>query len=321
MIRQVFIAALLVSAFASAALCQEYPSRPVRMIVGFTPGGGADTIARVAGAKLAERLKQPVVIDNRPGAGGMVGTALVAKSAPDGYSLLLSNASFATNPVLYEKTATYDPIKDFAPVYQLGASQYLLTITPSLPANSVKDLVALARARPGKLNVASAGLGGPGHLAAELFQLLTGTKIAHVPYKGTGPIVTSMLSAETQMVFGNMGAMVPLVHAQRLKGLAVSGAARSTMAPEFPTMAEAGIAGFEVSSWYGVLAPAGTPASIINRLHKELVQVMDMRDVKEKLTAAGLEITGASPERFRDYINAEIPKWKKVIKASGIRLD
>jgi len=223
-----------------SALSQQYPSRPVRMIVGFTPGGGADTIARIIGARFSERTKQTLVIDNRPGAGGMVGTAIVAKSAPDGYNLLLANASFATNIVLYAKTVTYD-IHEFAPIFHLGSSQYLLTINPSVPATSIKELIALAKSRPGKMNSASAGLGGPGHLSLELFKMLTGTDIVHVPYKGTSPVVTSLLGNETQMVFGNAGAMAPLARSGKLRGLAVTGAARSPVAPEYSTGAEAGV--------------------------------------------------------------------------------
>ena len=319
MISIVRACALLLSACATAAWGQAYPVKPIRVIVGFTPGGGADAIARLVGANLSERFRQPVVIENRPGAGGMVGTALVAKSAPDGYSLLLTNANFATNPALYEKTVLYDPVRDFAAIHRLGASQYLLTVTPNLPVASVKELIALAKAKPGTLNVASAGIGGPGHLSAELFRYLTGAELVHIPYKGTSPAVTALLSGEAQIIFGNVGATLPLVQAGKLKGLAVSGAVRSSMAREYPTVAEAGVPGFDVSSWYGVLAPAGTPPAVINALSKELAQILDARDMRDKLAAVGLEIWGAAPAPFAAYINAEIAKWKKVARASGVR--
>lgn len=318
-IRTICVCAILLHADFLPAWGQSYPTKPIRIIVGFTPGGGADAIARLIGANLGERYRQPIVIENRPGAGGMVGTALVAKSAADGYSLLLTNANFATNPALYEKTVLYDPVRDFAPIYRLGASQYLLTVTPSLPVASVKDLIALAKAKPGTLNVASAGVGGPGHLAAELFRFLTGAEVVHIPYKGTSPAVTSLLSGEAQMIFGNIGATLPLVQAGKLKGLAVSGTVRSPMAREFPTIAEAGVPGFDVSSWYGVLAPAGTPPPVISSLAREFAQVLDARDMRDKLAAVGLEIGGAAPEQFAAYINAEVAKWKKVARASGIR--
>ncbi len=303
-----------------SALSQQYPSRPVRMIVGFTPGGGADTIARIIGAKFSERTKQTLVIDNRPGAGGMVGTAIVAKSAPDGYNLLLANASFATNPVLYTKSVAYDT-REFTPIFHLGSSQYLLTINSSVPASSIKELIALAKSRPGKMNSASAGLGGPGHLSLELFKMLTGTDIVHVPYKGTAPVVTSLLGNETQMVFGNAGAMAPLARSGKLRGLAVTGAARSPVAPEFPTVAEAGVAGFEVSSWYGIFGPRGLPAPIVRFVHTEFEAILQARDARDRLAAAGLEIAGMPPEKFSAYVQSEIVKWTRVVKAAGIRLE
>jgi tripartite-type tricarboxylate transporter receptor subunit TctC len=315
------ICASLLWAASDVAVGQGYPSRPVRLVVGFTPGGGADTIARVIGARFSERTKQPMIVDNRPGASGMVATSMIARSAPDGYNLLLANSSFATNPVLYSKTAMYDPGRDFDPIYQLGSSQYLLTVNPSLGPRSVKELIALAKARPGKLNAASAGLGGPGHLALELFKMHTGTDIAHVPYKGTSPVLTSLMSGETQMIFGNVGATVPLVQAGKLQGLAVTGASRSPLAPDFPTVAEAGVPRFEVSSWYGVFGPRGTPATIVAFLYKELATITEMRDVRDRLVAAGLEIAGAPPEKFSAYVQSEVVKWSKVVKAAGIRLD
>ena len=313
--------AILLLMLAGTTLASEYPTKPIRMIVGFTAGGGADAISRLVGNALSERLKQPIVIDHRPGAGGMVGSLIVANAAPDGYSLLLTNSNFATNPALYEKTVRYDVAKDFAPIYRLGTSQYLLVVIPSVPVNSVQELIAYAKARPKTLNVASAGIGGPGHLAAELFMFLTGTQLGHIPYKGSASVMTSLLSAETQMNFGNMGAAIPLARAGKLRGLAVSGIVRSSMAKEFPTVAEAGIPGFNVSSWYGVLAPSGTVKAIVNRLHQELAQILALRDLHEKLAVAGMEVWGAPPEAFAAFIDAEVIKWKKVAKAADIRLE
>lgn len=303
------------------ALAQPYPSKPVRMIVGFTPGGGADTIARVLGAKFSERTKQPVVIDNRPGAGGMVGTVIVKQSAPDGYNLLLANANFVTNPVLYSNAVMYDAAKDFAPVYQLGSSQYLLSVNLTVPANTVKELVALAKSRPGRLNAASAGLGGPGHLSIELFKMLTGTDIVHIPYKGTAPVLTSVLANETQIIFGNVGATIPLVQAGKVRGLAVTGAVRSVLAPDFPTVADAGIPGFEVSSWYGIFGPKALPRDIVQFLYREFAAISEMRDAHEKLVSAGLEVAGAPPEKFGAYVQSEVAKWTKVVRTAGIRLE
>jgi len=307
-------------ALSNSAFSQQYPNRPVRMVVGFTPGGGADTIARVIGSKFSERTKQTLIIDNRPGAGGMVGTAIIAKSAPDGYNLLFANASFVTNPALYTKSVTYKT-GEFAPIFRLGSSQYLLTVSPSLPASSVKDLIALAKSRPGKLLSASAGLGGPGHLSLELFKMMTGTDITHVPYKGTAPVITSLLGNETQMVFGNAGAMAPLARSGKLKGLAVTGAARSPSAPEFPTVAEAGVPGFEVSSWYGIFGPRGLPTPIVQFIHKELEAILELRDTRDLLAKAGLEIASMPPDRFSIYVQSEISKWSKVVRTAGIRLE
>jgi tripartite-type tricarboxylate transporter receptor subunit TctC len=300
---------------------QAYPSKPVRMIVGFTPGGGADTIARIVGARFTERTRQPVVIDNRPGAGGMVGTVIVARSVPDGYNLLLANANFVTNPVLYSSAVMYDAVKDFSPIYQLGSSQYLLAVNLSVQATSVKELVALARSRPGRLNAASAGLGGPGHLSIELFKMLTGTDIAHIPYKGTAPVLTSVLGNETQIIFGNVGATIPLVQSGKLRGLAVTGAVRSTLAPDFPTVADAGIPGFEVSSWYGIFGPKSMPPATIQFLYREFAAITDNREAREKLVAAGLEVAGAPPEKFAAYVQSEVTKWTKVVRTAGIRLE
>lgn len=316
----IFAAATWLLAPAGAAWCQEYPTRPIRMIVGFTPGGGTDTIARVIGTKVTDSLGQPVVVDNRPGAGGSIATEMLAKSAPDGYSLIMVSGSHTINPNL-QKKARYDPVKDFAPITQLAKSQYLLTVIPSIPAGSVKQLIALAKARPGRLNYASAGNGSPPHLATELFKSMTGVDIVHVPFKGTGPLTTAILGGQVDLTFGNMGAVLPHVRAGKLRGLAVSGTVRSPAAPEFPTVAESGVPGFEAAGWYGVLAPAGTPKRIVNKLHREIARVLGLQDVVDRFAAEGLEIGATSPDQFAAYIKSETAKWAKVVKLIGMRLD
>lgn len=290
------------------------------MIVGFTPGGGTDTIARVIGTRITDSLGQPVVVDNRPGAGGSIATEMLAKSAPDGYSLIMVSGSHTINPNL-QKKARYDPVKDFAPITQLAKSQYLLTVIPSLPAGSVKQLIALAKAKPGRLNYASAGNGSPPHLATELFKSMTGVDIVHVPFKGTGPLTTAILGGQVDLTFGNMGAVLPHVRAGKLRGLAVSGTVRSPAALEFPTVAESGVPGFEAAGWYGVLAPAGTPKRIVNKLHREIARVLGLQDVVDRFAAEGLEIGATTPDQFAAYIKAETAKWAKVVKLIGMRLD
>lgn len=312
--------AILFMAHSAASLCQQYPIRPIRMIVGFTPGGGTDTVARVVGAKLAEQLGQSVVIDNRPGAGGDIATVMVAKSVlPDGYSLLMASGSHTINPSLHKQQ--YRPVEDFAPISQLARSQYLLVSVLTVPATSVKELIALAKSKPGELNFGSAGNGTPPHLALELLKSMTGTNMVHVPFKGTAPVTTALLSNQVQLNFANLGAILPLVRAGRLRGLAVSGLVRSAAAPEFPTIAESGLAGFEATGWYGVLAPAGTASQIVNKLYKELVQALESRGVKDRLATEGLESVGSTPKEFAATIEAEVAKWAKVVKFAGMKID
>lgn len=297
----------------SSASAQGYPERPIRMVVGFTPGGGTDTVARLVGLHLAERLGQPVVVDNRPGAGGSVATEMVARAAPDGYTLIMVSGSHTINPNLL-KRKTYDPVNDFSPVTHLARSQYLLTVVPSLPVRSVKDLIALAKTKPGTLNYASAGVGSPPHMAAELFRTMTGIDIVHVPFKGSGPLTTAIVGGQVQLTFGNMGNVLPHVRSGKLRGLAVSGSARSPAAPEFPTVAEAGVPGFEATGWYGVLAPAGTPSPIVQRLHGSIAAVLGLADVTKRLEAQGLEVTSTPPAPFDAYIRAENAKWERILK-------
>lgn len=303
-----------------AAWSQPYPTKPIRMIVGFTPGGGTDTVARLIATKIADSFGQPVVIDNRPGAGGSIATEILAKSVPDGYSLIMVSGSHTINANLHRK-ARYDPVADFTPITQVARSQYLLTIKPSLAVGSVKELIALAKAKPGDLNYASAGNGSPPHLATELFKSLTGVDIVHVPFKGSLPLLTAILGGQIDLTFGNMGAVLPHVRAGKLKGLAVSASVRSPAAPEFPTVAEAGVPGFEATGWYGVLAPAGTSNQIVNKLHQEIALALKLEDVRGRLTAEGLEITATPPAQFAAYIKSENAKWAKVVKLLGMRVD
>lgn len=297
------------------------PTKPIRLIVPFAPGGGNDTLTRAIGYKLTGSLGQQVVVDNRAGAGGVIGAEIVAKATPDGHTLLMGSSSFAVNPSLIAKLP-YDPVKDFAPVALVGAASYLLVVHPSVPINSVSELVAFAKAKPGQLNYASAGTGSPLHLGAELFKAMTGTNLAHIPYKGGFPAVSAVLSAEAQVVFGSITATMPLVKSGRLRALAVTSAQRSGLFPELPTVAETGVPGYESTNWYGVLAPAGTPKPIIAKLNAELTMVMQMRDLRERmLSTQGIEPLSSTPEQFTAYLRNEVAKWAKVTKAIGIRAE
>lgn len=305
---------------ASSALAQTYPDRPIRMLVGFTPGGGTDQVARVVSIRISENLGQQIVIDNRPGAGGNIAAEIAAKAPPDGYTLIMVSGSFTINPSLHKKLQ-YDPIKDFAPVAQVAFSQYILTVARGIPASSVRELIALAKAKPGQLNYASAGNGSPPHLATELLKSMTGVDMVHVPFKGTAPLMTALLGGEVQVTFANMGGALPHIRAGKLRALGVSGARRSPAAPEVPTVAEAGLPGFEATGWYGVLAPAGTPQAIVMRLSQEISRAMESRDVRERLAAEGLEFAPSSPKMFAAYIREEIGKWAKVVRFAGMKVD
>jgi len=290
------------------------------MIVGFTPGGGTDQVARIVGTKISESFGQQVVIDNRPGAGGNIATEIAAKAPSDGYSLIMVSGSFAVNPSLHKKLL-YDPIKDFAPVTQVAFSQYILTLSPALTVRSVKELITLAKAKPRELNYASAGNGSPPHLAMELLKSLTGTDLVHIPYKGTAPVMTALLGNEVQVTFANMGGALPQIRAGRLKAIAVSGAKRSPAAPEVPTVAEAGVPGYEATGWYGVLAPGGTPQTVVNRLHTEIAKALDNKSVRDQIAAEGLDLAQSSPTAFAAYIREEITKWTKVVHFANMKLD
>ncbi|MGH8633048.1 MAG: tripartite tricarboxylate transporter substrate binding protein [Burkholderiales bacterium] len=299
----------------------DYPAKSVRFVLGFPPGGGSDTIARLLSTRLSENLGRPVVVDNRPGAAGNVAGEIVAKSPPDGYTLLMgNNAILATNASLYKNMA-FDPVKDLAPVTLLASQPNILVVHPSLPAKSVKELIALARSRPGQLNYASSGSGLAAHLAAELFKTMTRTDMVHVPYKGGGPAVVDTLAGQCQLTFGTAVSVQPFLKSGRLRPLAVTTAVRSSNFPDLPTVAEAGVPGFDASTWHGVVVPASTPQAIIGRLNGEFNKVLQVSEVRERLAAQGADVIGGTPQQFADYIRAEIPKWAKVIKESGARAD
>ena len=313
--------AALVAPLAAPATAQQYPSKPIRFVIPFAPGGANDVIGRMVGTKLGEVLGQSMIMDNRGGAGGSIGLELAAKSPPDGYTLVLGNiATLAVNPTLYSKLP-YNPVKDFQPISLGAKSAQVLVVHPALPANSVKQLIALARAKPGSLVYASGGNGSGAHLTAEYFKLLTKTQMVHVPYKGLGPAYVDLIAGQIQLAFGGVTGVGPHIKSGRVRPLGVSGAARVPAFPEIPTIAEAGVPGYDVTLWYGVLAPAGTPAPVVNRLHAAMTTSLQSADLKERLLSNGADPALMAPEEFRTYIQAEITRWAPIIKASGARID
>jgi tripartite-type tricarboxylate transporter receptor subunit TctC len=307
--------AVLGCAFAHAA---EYPAKPVRLVVPFAPGGGNDALARLIAQKLSASLGQQVVVDNRPGAGGITGTEQVAHAPPDGYTLLLGFVGPLTMSPGMQKVG-YDPLKDFAPISLVAQGYQVLAVNPAVPARNVQELVTLARAKPGALNYASGGQGTPLHLVPELFKQSAGVDIVHVPYKGSGPAATAVLSNDAQMMFGSMVATVPLVKAGRLRALAVSSPRRVDALPDVPTLAEAGYPGVEASSWYAILAPAGTPATIVDRLSAEVARAVDSPEFRDVLAKQGQEPESSSPEKLAAFMRVELEKWTRVVKTAGIK--
>ena len=303
------------------AAAQQYPTRPVRFVLGFAPGGASDTMARTVGTRLSEGLGQPVVIDNRAGAGGNIAAEIVARSAPDGYTMLLgNNGILAVNVSLYPKLA-FDPVKDFAPVVLVASQPNILVVNPSVPAHSVKDLVALAKSKPGQLNYASPGAGTTGHLAGELFKRMAGVSYTIVPFKGGGPSALAMLSGETQFTFATALSVQGHIKSGKLRALAVTTAKRSASFPDLPTVAEAGVPGFDAITWHGVVVPARTPQAVITRLNSEFNKVLQTADMRERLLTLGSEVIGGEPKQLTEYMRVEIPRWAKVIKESGARAD
>jgi tripartite-type tricarboxylate transporter receptor subunit TctC len=306
---------------AAPVRAQDYPVRPVRMIVPSTPGGSVDTITRTVAVRLAESWGHQVVVDNRPGAGGVIAADITAKAVPDGYTLLMCTvASCATNVSLHRKLP-YDPLRDFAPVTLAATQNLMLLVHPSVPAGAVSELVAAARASPGKYSFASAGNGTGGHLSGELFKLLAGIDLLHIPYKGVAPALVDVVSGQVSMTFASILSSLPQVRTGKLRALAVTGAKRSPAAPELPTMMEAGVKGYESATWYGLIAPARTPQTIVTRLNREVVAILKQPDVNERLSREGADTVGNTPQEFSDYIRAEILKWAKVVKAANIQVN
>jgi Uncharacterized protein conserved in bacteria len=306
---------------ATPSLAQSFPEKPIRFVVGFTPGGPSDILARALGQKLGERWSQQVVVENRPGAGGNVAAEAVAKSAPDGYTWLLGNNSIlATNQSLY-RSLGYDPVKDFAPVSLVAVQPNILVVNPQLPAHSVAELVILAKKSPGKLNYASSGSGAAAHLAGELFKTMTGVDMVHVPYKGAQPALTDVIAGQVQVMFATSASVIPFIQAGKLRALAVTTARRSPSVPDLPTVSEAGVPGFEAITWHGVVVPAATPATLVERLNRDIAGALAQPDLRARLAALGAEVHAGTPREFADYIAAEIPKWSKVVRDSGARIE
>ena len=312
--------AVVLLALSSAVSAQAYPSRPIKFVVPFAPGGGTDLVARIISVKMSESMGQPVVIENRGGAGGQIGTAFAAKSAPDGYTIVIGSTPLTIGHSLY-KNLPYDLLRDFAPLSLVVKQPLTLLVASSAPANSVKELIALAKAQSGKLNHASGGNGTGTHLAAELFKSLAGVDIVHVPYNGQAAALNAALAGQVTVVFDQPGTSLGHVQAGKIKMLAVTSKARSPQSPNTPTMEEAGVPGYEVDSWFGVFAPAGTPRDVIERLSAEIAKSAKLPDVRDKLTAQGFVVVGSTPAEFDAFVKAEVAKWKRVIDVSGAKAD
>jgi len=316
-----FVAAALASLAGTTAAAQEYPTRPVRLIVPYPPGGGNDTLARIFGQKIAERWGQQIVVDNRPGAGTTIGTQLAARAAPDGYTILLSSVvTHAFAPRLYAKPG-YDPIKDFAPITILGIAPTLFVVNPGLPVRTVQEFIALAKAKPGEIRFASGGNGATPHIAGEVFASLTGIKLSHVPYKGGGPAHVALMSGETQAMFDTAASASPHVRSGKLRAVAIGLPARSPEFPDVPTFAESGLASYNVDSWYSVHAPAGTPKTVIDKWHKEVVNQLGTADMQGRLKTLGANPGGLSPAEFDVYVRKELERYTKIIAQAGVKID
>ena len=313
---------ICISAIApSIAEAQSWPTRPVRLISPFAPGGGADITSRALALKLSPALGQQVVVENRGGAGGMIGVDMATKAPADGYTMVLGTIGpIAINPSLYKKM-TYDPMRDLVPVSQAANALNVLVVHPSLPAKNVKEMIAIAKARPGQMNYGSSGPGATDHLAGELFNVLAGVKMVHVPYKGGAPAMLDLVAGNVQVVFSTVSTAVAAMESKRVRPLAMTGNQRFELMPDLPTVAEAGLKGFEVNNWYGIFLPAGTPKDIVAKLNAEVVKALAAPDVKKRLIEAGIVATSSSPEGFTAYVKAESSKWAKVIKDAGITVE
>jgi tripartite-type tricarboxylate transporter receptor subunit TctC len=313
--------ALLAAFGITSALAQSYPAKPIRIVIAQAPGSATDVVSRVLGSRLSESLGQPIVVEARPGAGGVIGTEAAARSAPDGYTLFMgNNSTHGSNPALYAKLP-YDAVNDFAPIAFVASVAYVLVVDPSLPVSSVQELIALAKSRPGKLNYASAGNGSTHHFCGELLKSMAGIEMTHVPYKGSGPAIAGLLGGDVSLMFANVADIGSQIKGGKVKPLAVTTAKRAGMLPDVPTMAEAGLPDFEIQSWFGLLAPAGTPPAIVARLNAETVKVLARADVKASLAAQGLEVNPGAPEQFGAYIKNEIARFSRIGKAAGIKAE
>ncbi len=313
---RVFPAILLLSAAVASAA--DYPQRPVRLVVPYSAGGSTDTVARITGARLSERLGQQVVIDNRTGAGTIIGTQIVKEATPDGHILLMATPPLAVNPSL-RASVPYVLERDFVAITNIAASSNLLVVHPSMAATSVKELITLLKANPGKFNYGSSGVGGAGHLAMALFTSMAEVEALHVPYKGGAPAVADLVAGRLSMMMANLTTAQPHIRAGKLRGLGVGKAKRSPLFPEMPTIAEAGVKGYEANNWNGVVAPAGTPRAVIEKLHREIVATLQEPAISERMAKAGLEPVGDSPTQFAQYLKAEAAKWGKLVKSAGIK--
>jgi tripartite-type tricarboxylate transporter receptor subunit TctC len=303
-----------------AVPAQPYPTRPIRVIIGFPPGGGIDIVARVMAPRLSENLGQPVVIDNRAGAGGLIGTDLAAKATPDGHTVFFGTiGNLSVNPLLYSKLP-FDMARDFAPVTHVASVSSALLVHPSFPAKTVPDLIAAAKARPGQINYSSSGNGGTPHLAAELFNLMAGVKLVHVPYQGSAPGLIAAIGGHVQVTFGALLSGLPLIQSGKLRGVATLGKTRSSLLPDVPTVAET-LPGYEVVNWYGMVVPAPTPRAVIARLQGEVAKVLRLPEIRDNLISQGADPVGSSPAEFSAFMKSESTKWAKVIKAAGIKVE
>jgi tripartite-type tricarboxylate transporter receptor subunit TctC len=314
------VLAAIVSWSASASAQQAYPTKPIRMISPFAPGGGNDILCRTIAQKLTDSVKQHIIVENRPGANGIIGTEAAARSAPDGYTIVLIPSGHAVNASLHRKLP-YDSIKDFAPITLVGSSPLILAVHPSVPARNVKELAALAKARPEQLTYGSAGIGSSGHLGGALFETLTGTKMVHVPYKGMGIAVSDLMGGQVSLVFGTSLSVMPHVRSGRLRALATTGAQRSPALPDLPTVAEAGVPGYEASLWYGFVGPARIPPEIVRRLNSEIVAVLKSADVRERLASQGVDARPSTPEEFGRLLVSDLDRWAKVVQRAGTRVE
>jgi len=306
---------------ANAAFAQSYPTKLIRIVAPATAGGPSDIISRTIGQKLSEAVGQPVILDNRPGAGGAVGSEFVARAPADGYTLLLgNNATHGINPGLYPKLP-YDAVKDFAPITLTALGTNLLAVHPSLPARSVQALIALAKAKPGQLNFSSAGNGNTSHLAGEMLKTAAGINIVHVPFNGAAPAIVALIGGQVELTIVNMQPLVPHVRSGRLRALGIASSKRSSVLPEVPTMIEAGLKDFEVSTWFGLFAPAGTPRDIVVKLSEETTRIIRLPEVSDRFTSQGFEPVGGTPEQFATFVRTELARWAKAVKASGARVD